>query len=147
MRALEDPDASGMRYVVTGTKNAGAVVFDFRTTEPATVRIWCRVRAPSSDRDSFSVGIDGGPLQTVFFLEHAWSGEWQWAPLVPGERDGTAPYDLQPTPIPLGAGRHRLVFKGREVGTGLDRILLTTDPGPDSPPLVSDPVPAGQPAP
>ncbi|MBN1809312.1 MAG: FecR domain-containing protein [Planctomycetes bacterium] len=131
MAVRSDGNASGGSYASSGTGDAGRVVFTFETGTKARCRVWCRTLAPDSGADSFHVSMNGGPEAIFDLAEGKWSGEWQWSLLSErtGEREAATYYNvLRPVDYMLRAGRHELVFRCREAGSTLDKIIITSDP-------------------
>jgi hypothetical protein len=109
-----------------GADGAGSVALTINVGVTAEYVLWCRVRAPSADQDSFHVSVDGG-AEEVFHIHGSesppagvHSPDWIWARLPGAGGD-------EPRLLWLEAGMHTLRFRTREAGTGLDRILLSSD--------------------
>ena len=80
-----------------------------------TYRIWSRVGGQGGG-GSLLVEVDGGQPVPV----DGGGGGWTWVDHRHGDPGGKLD-------VHLGAGRHLLRFTGRDVGVGLDRVILTTD--------------------
>jgi len=99
--------------------DAGAASFIFEVPEAGAYYLWCRVFAPKGE-GSFRAEIDG-----ELFDYEAGGGqrregtEWTWTLL----KDPAGNTPLQH----FQAGRHDMVFWGREKETRLDRLVLTSD--------------------
>ncbi len=118
--------ASGGAAVGTDTRDGGSATFSVSTATAGTYYLWARVIARDGDHDSFFVSWDGG-LEDVFDAgEEQWSASWQWVRLNGRGASGT-PASVNPRTLNLSVGTHSVRFRGRETGTLLDRIALTTD--------------------
>jgi hypothetical protein len=127
MSKVTDPGAFGGQYIQTSTENSGTGAWTFSVPSTATYYVWCRVRADSYQHDSFFVKMDSGGEDVYDAAEGTWSPNWQWTRL--NGRGGTGvPLTLNPRTFSLSAGSHTLTFRGREVATWLDRVIVTNDP-------------------
>lgn len=128
-----DPMASGGQYVTrpTGTLNpdpfasgVGRATIEFTLPENGPTRIFARVRAASSDNDSFWVRVDqeAWVRWNDLFIES--SGNWAWDDV--HDSDNT-PENAQI--FDLMAGAHTLEVVFREPNAQLDRVIITQDPG------------------
>ncbi len=137
MMTRSHADASGGQYVASATSEQGTVRFEFDVEQAGEYVVSARVLAPSANQDSFFVSIDGGPEDVFDAAEGTWGSEWQW--MVLNGRGGTGrPLALNPRILTLSPGHHTLTFRGREAGTGLDRIMITQETGsvPNQAPVV-----------
>lgn len=132
LQRLTDPRASGGAYVAvedgTGTARQGEVSLDLDVAEAGEVAIWARVRAPSTDSNSFFVALDGAQR----WIWHApgpnpdaVAPDWTWARIPTS--DGDALHRLS-------AGAHRLQVTNRQDGTHLDAVAVTSGAAPPDPP-------------
>ena len=135
MQQAVDQGASNGAYVwlsaghsATRKPEGGKGVYTFEITEPGDYVIWGRVIAPAHNANSFFVALDGnepfiwdteGPDPKN--MAHSWS--WD---VVHARPDSDAALGV-PMAYRLEAGSHRIVIKGREKGTRLDRLLVTND--------------------
>ena len=127
MSKVSDSSAFGGKYVKTTTANAGTAAWSVDVAEPGTYYVWGRVRADSDIHDSFFVKVDSGAEDIFDVAENKWSPNWQWSRL--NGRGGTeVPLTIDPRTFSLSAGSHTLTFRGREVSTWLDRVIVTDDP-------------------
>jgi hypothetical protein len=111
--------ASHGQYVSSGTAEKGLVSFWVDVPSAGTYVLWARVLAPTSSNDSLYISVDGGAEDIYDVAQQTWSSSWQWSRVV-GRNAGGAQIKLN-----LTAGSHRILFRGREVNTGLDRIMIT----------------------
>ncbi|MEZ4273397.1 MAG: hypothetical protein R3C68_18765 [Myxococcota bacterium] len=125
MTALNDALASGGTYVTTQKAEEGDVVFTVDIPKAGDYIIWARVLAPSSLADSFYVSANGGAEDIYDAAENTWSNAWQWTRV--NGRNGGAAFSLNPRLFDFEAGANTITFRGREVGAGLDVILVTND--------------------
>lgn len=133
MNPGDDPEASSSRYIATDTATQGTATYTFDLPIDADVVVWCRVRTPSAAADSFSVSVDNDPFTTDIYdaSEGEFSTDWKWTPLYGRggiDRTEAYAYAVAPRVLTLAAGLHQLTFRGREAGTQLDALILTTDP-------------------
>lgn len=133
MTVATDANASNGSFLTTTTPETGTATFIFRVDEEADYVVWCRVKTPSAAADSFYVDLNDDPATLDIFdaSQEIFSNEWKWTPLS-GRGGIDAPYSLPPYTIPqrvfhLMPGIHTLTFTGREAGTGLDTIIVTSD--------------------
>lgn len=127
-----DVRASGGRYVQSDVEETGTVEFDVELPATGEYLVWCRVLAPSSDRDSFRVSIDGEDEQVFDVAEGRWLDAWQWVQLCvrTGEKAPISYYTVvKPRVLRLARGAHVIAFRVREAGSALDELLITNDPG------------------
>ena len=133
MALFRDPDAPEFEYIATTTSEQGAGTFEFTVPADAEVMVWCRVRTVAGSADSFYVTLDGEPSTRDIYdaAEEESSDAWQWTSLC-GRGGVTNGYDLAfsvaPRIFQLAAGEHTLTFEGRELGTRLDALVITSDP-------------------
>jgi len=122
MAIASDQNASGGQFINTSTFDSGSATYAVDIPSSGDYIIWCRVRSPDGGADSFYVSVDGGAEAVYATAEDSWTNTWQW----------TAVNDIATGPaartFQLAAGRHNIVFRGREEGTSLDQILITNDP-------------------
>jgi hypothetical protein len=126
MQIDQDDAASGGVYVVATAEDAGSVELPFSVDVAGTYWVWCRVMAPSSSLDSFFVAMDDGP---ALEYDTAWDGTehyqpaWQWTRVNVGAlqtNEAVRTFDLAP-------GAHALYILGREMGSKIDRVIVTAD--------------------
>ncbi len=112
------------KFVWTTKANKGTVSCTVDIPMTSTYVMWAKVLAPTYASDSFFVSVDG--LEDIFdAAEGKNSTNWQWS--VVNGRAGSASLTLNPRLFNLAQGKHTIVVRGREVQTGLDRIIITTD--------------------
>ena len=121
-----DANASAGEYIYDPNGySGGTTTYDFEVTQADQYVVWGRVLAADSGSNSFFVTLDGP--QSVWHIEDL-SSDWQW------DRVGNSSVQ-DPVIYSLSAGQHSLIIEGREVGTKLDKILITsclTDSEPDA---------------
>jgi M6 family metalloprotease-like protein len=120
-----DPNASHGQYVSSPMAEQGTVSFEFATAATNQYQVWCRVYASLANADSFYVSVDGGPELIYDIAEGSWTNAWQWTPLI-GRTNG-APVNSTPRVFSFGQEKHTIIFRAREAGARLDRLLLTYD--------------------
>jgi hypothetical protein len=133
MTLATDAKASNGSFLTTTSPDTGTATFMFLVDEEADYVVWCRVQTPSAAADSFYVSLneDVSTMDIFDASQEVFGNEWKWTPLS-GRGGIDAPYSLPPYAIPqrifhLMPGIHTLTFTGREAGTGLDTILVTSD--------------------
>jgi|GEM_PF-255163 len=112
-------------YISSDADSAGAASFKFEVPAPGRYVIWCRVLARMQRTDSFYVSVDGGPEDIYDVAQGVWSKAWQWTQV--NGRSGGAPLTVNPRVFNLSAGAHTLVFRARERGALLSRMVVTND--------------------
>jgi hypothetical protein len=129
MEVVDDPTASGGRYVWSTLEEVGTDSFTLTIPSSGDYVVWCRVRAPTPGFDSFYVSMDGGPdvvYGTAYIGgQNNWVDAWQWTPI--NDEMATRVFHFDP-------GAHTLRFRGREHQTTLDRFIVTSDPAFSPPP-------------
>ncbi len=124
MVSVSDSTAFGGKYIVTSTANSGTGSWAFSVPSSGTYYVWCRVQAPTSEKDSFFVKMDSGAEDVYDVAWGNWSSIWQWNRL--NGRGGTnVSLTLNPRTFSLSAGTHTLVFRGREPQARVDRVIIT----------------------
>ncbi len=119
--------------LATSAADLGEITWDFAVPEATEYILWCRVPARSATQDSFVVSINSLPeTQDIADLgEEEFEGDWKWT-LVPGRGGGDLgeafAYALNPRVFHLAAGQHSVTFRGREIDTQLDAVIVTNDP-------------------
>jgi len=129
MGIATDSRASQSQFILSSTHYTGTASFDVNIPLPGAYSIWCRVLSPDNSHDSFYVSVDGGAEDIYDSAEAGRTNAWQWT--VVNGRGGTnfmAALMINPRTFLLQAGLHKIAFRARELGTGLDQILLTNDP-------------------
>jgi hypothetical protein len=121
MTIVSDSTASGGKYVQVpeGTGNnyndstlggPGEVRFSTKIPKSGTYALWALTIAPNGTSDSFYVASNGALLSKS--LPGGYSTTWFWSKLAH---------------LSLSAGDLHLVFRQREDGTKLDKIILSND--------------------
>jgi hypothetical protein len=126
MASVSDATAFGGKYAVTTVANSGTGAWTFTAPVSGTYYVWCRVKTLNPDQDSFFVKMDSGAEDIYDAAGSVWSSSWHWTRL--NGRGGGGPLTINPRTFSLTAGTHTLTFRGREVQTELDRIIITNDP-------------------
>lgn len=126
-RVSENDKASWKKYIIApnGSSAASSVaraVWFIKIPEDKTYYLMGRILAPTSEDDSFFFTIRQGNSAIVPTTEwHTGTGPgWKW-------RTALGP-DKKPLAIQLKQGTVNIEISCREDGTGLDAIMLTTDP-------------------
>jgi hypothetical protein len=98
---------------------AGIATYAFNIGTAGSYRIWGRVRTATTDNDSFWVRVDEG---TWYQWNNIPTGAgWHWDDVHnSGAMDATLDFDVT-------AGEHTLSIAYRELGTDIDKILITDD--------------------
>ncbi|MEZ4271717.1 MAG: hypothetical protein R3C68_09885 [Myxococcota bacterium] len=125
MPTLSSTAASGGAYLSSEEPEVGQVEFNVEVSSSAPHVVWARILAPSALADSFFVAANGAPEDVFDVAEGSWSRQWQWTQV--NGRNGGAPLTLNPRVFSLEAGSNTLSFRSREVGAGIDVILVTDD--------------------
>lgn len=113
--------ASGGHYISAGTADFGTASYIVNITSAGTYYVWGKVLSLDGSRDSFYTYLDGINEEIYDTSTNTWSPDWQWTLVnkrVGGQPDGYRSFDLS-------IGTHTISFRGREVGTGLDKIQIT----------------------
>lgn len=131
MQVLADAEASGGRYIASLTGEAGRAAFRFEAPLAASVYVWARIKAPLSEADSFYAGLDSRDEMIFDLAEGRWNDTWQWTPL--GVRTGKQKQDpfyyiTAKRMFAVGRGTHTIDFRGREAGSRLDAVIITSNP-------------------
>ena len=128
MAVFSDGAAFGGQYIATTVTNSGSANWTFSVPSSGTYYIWCRVKTPNPQEDSFYVKMDSGS-EDVFDAAGggSYGSGWKWTKLNGRGSTGVS-YAVNPRTFSLSAGSHTLTFRGRETQTGLDRIIITNDP-------------------
>jgi hypothetical protein len=126
MSAHGNVQAFGGQYISSSTQDAGTAVLTVNVPSAGTYYVWGRVLAPDDSHDSFYSKANGGSEDIYDDAQGTWSPNWQWTVL--NGRGGTdVPLTIDPRTFSLAAGANTIVFRGREPGSKLDRILVTND--------------------
>jgi len=126
MTAGYDVDAFGGYYVTTSVEDSGDATWTFTVPRSGSYYVWARVLAPDDIHDSFFVHANSGTEDVYDDSGWTWSPKWQWTVL--NGRGGTGvPLTLDPRMLTLSSGSNTVTFRGREVGSKVDRILVTSD--------------------
>ena len=122
-----DIGAFGGTYITTTIENGGHATWTVTVPAAGNYYLWGRVLAPDGDHDSFFVNANADNEDVYDDGQGSWSPKWQWTVL--NGRGGTGvPLTLDPRVLALSSGSNTVTFRGREVGSKVDRILLTNDP-------------------
>ena len=126
--ALTSPMAvaseGGEQFVTSSVKEQGAVRLSCEIPNSGPYVIWARVFCTDEAHDSLFVKVGDGPEDVFDAAEQTW-GRWHWRTV--NGRDGDAPQTIDPRVFDLTAGRQDIVFRGREPGARLERIIITND--------------------
>ena len=122
-----DVQASGGHYISTSVADSGTATFGITVPTAANYYVWCRVLAPDPNRDSFYARANASSEDIDDDAEGTWSPSWQWT-VLNGRAGTNVPLTINPRLLTFAAGSNALIFRGREVGSKLDRVLVTNDP-------------------
>jgi hypothetical protein len=126
MTASSNIQAFGGLYVTSTQAMTGTAKWNFTIPVSGDYVVWARVRASSSDHDSFYVKSDTTSEDIYDVAEGTWGPNWQWT-RVNGEGGTGNPLTINPRIFSFTAGIHSIRFREREPGTRVDRILITND--------------------
>jgi hypothetical protein len=130
MEILDDAGASGGKFISTpaGDRNdapdattAGIATYTFSPSEAGTFTIFGRVRAPTTENDSFWVKVDAGVW--IQWNNLPPSTDWVWDDVHTSMQADTR------VTFNLAAGEHTLAVAYREEAAALDKLVITSDPG------------------
>jgi hypothetical protein len=107
MKVVDDPAASGGKYVEA--VSSGAVTYDVNVPTVGTYRVSGWIKAANASSDSFSLSVDGKSAVT-------WTLKY---PTLSWTNDVDDVHTFS-----LGAGRHTIALKYREMGAKIDRLQL-----------------------
>jgi hypothetical protein len=120
MAIASDLNAAAGKYIASAVSESGTATLAIDVPVAGDYVVWCKILAPEGGSDSLYVSMDGGVEDVYDTVTNTWSTAWQWS-AVNGRNSGN------PRIFTLSAGRHTLVFRGREVNTGIDQVLVTND--------------------
>ena len=126
MTSFPDVQAFGGQYIASNTGGVGTARWSFNVSVPGDYVVWCRVKAPSTDRNSWYVKADSGSEDTFDAAEGNWSPNWQWS-RVNGRAGTGVPLTVNPRKFNFSAGAHTLRFREREASSRVDRVIITND--------------------
>lgn len=112
-------------YTVGQTADSGTMSFTFSVPAAGNYWIWSRILSANSASDSYYVSIDGQGEDIFDTAEGKWSPSWQWSAI--NGRSTSPAVGTTPRIFSLSAGAHTLTIRVREIGAGLDQILITDD--------------------
>ena len=126
---MEDStDTKAFAGVFVSSDNADQGSATYQVVVPAVgdYVIWCRVMAIDNLHDSFYVRMDGVNEDVFDAAQGSQGPAWQWS-RVNGRGAAGVPLTIDPRIFHLTAGTHTLRIKTRNAGTGLDRVIVTSD--------------------
>lgn len=126
MAPANDAGAFNGEYIVSAVAESGTGVWTFSVPSAGTYVVWCRVKSPTANQDSFWVKMDAGVEDVYDTAEGTWQPGWQWT-RVNGRGGSGIPLTLNPRTFSLSSGTHTLTLRGREAGTKADRVIVTND--------------------
>jgi hypothetical protein len=127
MVVASDTQAYGGHYVKSSASNAGSTTWTVSAPAAGLYYVWARVKAMTDNNDSFFVDLPTTGEDVYDDVDNNWGPLWQWTVL--NGRGGTGvPMTIDPRTVSLVAGANTLKFKGREIDSRVDRILVTNDP-------------------
>ncbi len=122
MAIFPDPLASSGNYIqTTGTNDIGTATYSINAQYAGSYIVWCRVIFMDGGTDSFYVSMDG--VEDIFGMNgtvNTWSPNWQWTQVNSANGASLRIFNLT-------AGTHTLVFRGREIGSKLDKFIVTNN--------------------
>jgi hypothetical protein len=129
MQILDDTAASGGKYISTPVPTArneapdattdGIATYPFSVTTDGTFIIFGRIRAPTTNNDSFWVKVDTGVW--IQWNNLPPSTDWVWDDVHTSmQADTRVTFTLAP-------GDHTLAIAYREELTALDKLVITSD--------------------
>ena len=125
MTLITDAQAPTRKYVWTTNANQGLASSTIDIPKTDTYVIWAKVLGTTYASDSFYLSVDG--QEDVFDVaEGKNSTNWQWT-VVNGRGSAGTPLAINPRTFSLSQGKHTIAVRGREIQTGLDRVIVTTD--------------------
>ncbi|PIR97179.1 MAG: hypothetical protein COT91_02770 [Candidatus Doudnabacteria bacterium CG10_big_fil_rev_8_21_14_0_10_41_10] len=128
MAVASDTGASEGKYIASSAVDSGTASYGFSAPAAGSYVVWMRLLGPSISQDSIYVSMDGTSEDVFDMAENKWSPNWQWVK-VNGRAGIGNPLTLNPKLFSLTAGSHTLKIRGREVGSKIDKILVTNDQG------------------
>lgn len=127
MAIVNEPSASGSRFIATTEALSGTATFRFTVPTTNQYYLWARVIAPSSAQNTFFFSMDDEPEEVYDAAERHFSNAWQWNRWS-GRPQGSSAQNQYPKIFALAPGVHTLQLRGREVNTKLDRLCITSNP-------------------
>jgi hypothetical protein len=127
MSVSSDPQSFGGQFISTGTADAGAATWTFSVPSAGSYYIWARVLSATDQHDSFYAKANSGNEDVYDDAEGTWSPNWQWT-ILNGRNGTNVPLTLDPRIVTLTAGANTLTFRGREIASKVDRLIVTSDP-------------------
>ena len=126
MTIRTDATASGGEYVSTNTANSGSAVYTFDVAEAGNYLIEARIISPTTDSNSFYVGLDTENAQgdDTYVWDPFVTTSWTWVNVTKRGSGTTTNNEFNPMIWSLSSGEHTFTFYGRESGTLIDRIIL-----------------------
>ncbi len=125
MAIVADRDAIENKCISTPEREKGSATLDFQVPADGKYVIWARVKGPTDGSDSFFVLMDGA--EDIFDMNREdgqpIKDEWKIMPV--NARAGGEPFAQNPRIFELKAGKHTLIFRGREPGAFLDWVTIT----------------------
>lgn len=112
------------------TYGMGTATWTFNVPYSSVVDFWAYTNATSPNSDSFYVSVDGGTEVTYDTAEGQWQPRFIWTTVC--NRLTSAPYTpcgTNPVYFTLSAGSHTVRFRGREVGSQVAGLYVSSDPG------------------
>lgn len=90
------------------------------TVDQGTYKLWTRMQSQGTTANSYYLQVDGNCPVVVGDANEIPSGTWEWVDY----RDGLVSNKIT---YPLTGGTHTIKLIGRETGTRVDGIFITTD--------------------
>jgi hypothetical protein len=118
MRLVTNPSASGGGAVVSDTEDQGSDELSFSVASAGVFLVWARVIAwPDTGSNSFYVSIDHGS-ENVYSMPLTQT--FAYSRIDIADTSDAWVTRLEP-------GSHTILFRGRETGTILDKVIVTRD--------------------
>lgn len=120
MKRNYSTEASSCYYISTTTRLEGTATLTFPIAQSGYFNVWGRTRVKDYTHNSFTVTVGSAlPFRWEIVPEGGSWGTWTWGKVFP--------VDTAPTPFWLTAGTNTIHFRGREIETCLDKLIITND--------------------
>ena len=127
MVVAPDVMAYGGQYIATTAGNTGNANWTIDVPTSGNYYAWCRILAPDPNHQTIHAKYNGGAEDTYDAAGGDWSPVWQWT-VLNGRGPNGIPLSLDPRILSLVAGTNTIHFRGGDVATRVDRIIVTDDP-------------------
>jgi hypothetical protein len=126
-----EAQASGGQYIYTSTSSQGRATYSVNIPSAGSYFMWWRAFAPSSASNSFYLNLYATSVNTAWtnICDIPPQAGWRWSRVNRRSSSGTEGTGSNNVRVlQLAQGPMNFVIGGREIGTRLDRILITNDP-------------------